>query len=262
MPTTVLHFETSQPNAPEQSDQDSDTAEETVKAAAENTKKTESQEGEPASVSVTVRKHSETPAEQAVTSEAKKGYDLLFVGIANMKSENDAFNPEIGRMAAAFNGPLAIVLGQGDHLKQPGESAFRILVPVTGTEVSRRAAEFAIALVRAGRGTVTALHVSNVTSDAGRRRRRGMRERSQEQAILKDIVQMADRYDVPIKTAVRSDVAPDKAILAEARKGRHDLIVMGVNRRSGDDLFFGDTAAAVFEKSNGSIVLLSGGNPN
>ena len=84
-----------------------------------------------------------------------------------------------------------------------------------------------------------------------------MRELRQEQAILKDIVQMADRYNVPIKTAVRSDVAPDKAILAEAKKGHHDLIVMGVNRRSGEALFFGDTAAAVFEKSSSSILLLS-----
>jgi len=62
---------------------------------------------------------------------------------------------------------------------------------------------------------------------------------------------------VPIKTAVRSDLAPDKAILAEAKKGHHDLIVMGVNRRSGDTLSFGDTAAAVFEKSLTSILLIS-----
>ena len=86
---------------------------------------------------------------------------------------------------------------------------------------------------------------------------RGMGDRRREQAILKDIARMADRYDVPIKTAVRSDVAPDKAILSEAKKGCHDLIVMGVNRRSGDVLFFGDTAAAVFETSPASILLLS-----
>ena len=44
------------------------------------------------------------------------------------------------------------------------------------------------------------------------------RSRRHEQAILK-IVQMADRYDVKVKTAVRSDVAPDQAILAQAKKG-------------------------------------------
>jgi hypothetical protein len=32
---------------------------------------------------------------------------------------------------------------------------------------------------------------------------------------------------------------------------------MGVQRRPGDKLFFGDTAAAVFEKSPGSVLFLS-----
>jgi K+:H+ antiporter len=57
---------------------------------------------------------------------------------------------------------------------------------------------------------------------------------------------MADRYDMKIKTAMRSDIAADEAILTEVKNGRHNLIVMGVRRRSGDKLFFGDTAAAVF----------------
>ena len=68
---------------------------------------------------------------------------------------------------------------------------------------------------------------------------------------------MADRYDVNVKTAVRSDVAPDAAILAQAKAGAHDLIIMGVQRRPGDKLFFGDTAAAVLEKSPGSIMFVA-----
>ena len=68
---------------------------------------------------------------------------------------------------------------------------------------------------------------------------------------------MADRYDVTIKTAVHADVAPDEAILAEAKKVKHDLIIMGVSRRPGDKLFFGDTAAAVLERSPGSIVFIA-----
>ena len=84
-----------------------------------------------------------------------------------------------------------------------------------------------------------------------------MRARRQEQAILKDIVEIADRYDVEAKTAVRADTAPDAAILTEAKKGGHDLIIMGVNRRPGDKLFFGDTAAAVLEKSSASILFVA-----
>ena len=52
-------------------------------------------------------------------------------------------------------------------------------------------------------------------------------------------------------------MAPDEAILAEAKKVKHDLIIMGVSRRPGDKLFFGDTAAAVLERSPGSIVFIA-----
>jgi len=158
-------------------------------------------------------------------------------------------------MALAFEGPLAIVMGQGEHLKAPDQCRFNILVPVAGTDISRRAAEVAVELARACECPMTALYVANTGANA--KRRGGTRARRHEQAILKEIVQMADRYDVNVQTAVRSDVAPDQAILAQAKKGGHDLIVMGVQRRPGDKLFFGDTAAAVFEKSTASLLFLS-----
>ncbi|HEY6257532.1 MAG TPA: cation:proton antiporter [Xanthobacteraceae bacterium] len=223
-----------------------------VQAAAADVKKTEPDE-EPPAVHVTVRKVADSPIEEAITSEARKGYDLMFVGLASIRSRSGGFNPEVARIAGAFEGPLAIVIGQGQHLQQPDQCGFNILVPVAGTDISRRAAELAIELARACDSRLTALYVAN-TSAKGRRRGGTRRH---EQAILKEIVQMADRYDVAVKTAVRADVAPDQAILEEAKKGGHDLIVMGVQRRPGDKLFFGDTAAAVFERSLGSLLYLS-----
>jgi Kef-type K+ transport system membrane component KefB/nucleotide-binding universal stress UspA family protein len=231
------------------------TAAQALEAAAAVVKKTEPNEDEPAPVQVTVRKLSDSPIEETITSEAEKGYDLLFIGLQTTKSRSGAFNPEIAGMALAFEGPLAIVMGQGGQLDEPDRCRFNILVPVAGTEVSRRAAEVAVALARACECPMTALYVANTGANA--KRRGAPRSRRQEQAILKEIVQMADRYDVEVKTAVRSDVAPDQAILEQAMKGGHDLIVMGVQRRPGDKLFFGDTAAAVFEKSPASVLFLS-----
>jgi Kef-type K+ transport system membrane component KefB/nucleotide-binding universal stress UspA family protein len=230
-------------------------AERTLRAAAEDVKKTEPKEDEPTPAPVTVRKASDSSIEEAITSEAKKGYDLLFIGLQNTKSRSGGFNPEIAGMAIAFEGPLAIVMGQGYYLKQPDQCRFNILVPVTGTNISRRAAEVAIAVARACESPMTALYVANTGANA--KRRGGSRERRQEQAILKEVVQMADRYDVEVRTAVRADVAPDQAILAQAKEGGHDLIVMGVQRRPGDKLFFGDTAASIFEKSPISVLFLS-----
>jgi K+:H+ antiporter len=122
--------------------------------------------------------------------------------------------------------------------------------------VSRRAAEVAIAVAQASGCRVAALYVAQSTTSKPRKRR-GFRLLQQEQAIMKDFVEMADRYDVAARTAVRADLAPDNAILTEAKEGQHDLIIMGVSRRPGDRLFFGETAAAVLEKSAASIVFVA-----
>jgi nucleotide-binding universal stress UspA family protein len=82
--------------------------------------------------------------------------------------------------------------------------------------------------------------------------------RDEQQAIVKDIVAMADPYDVKVRTAVRADTAPADAILAEAKKsGDGLLVIMGVSRRPGDGLSFGDTAAAVLEHAPGSVVFVA-----
>jgi nucleotide-binding universal stress UspA family protein len=62
---------------------------------------------------------------------------------------------------------------------------------------------------------------------------------------------------VEIKTTIRAGVAPEDAILTEVERGKHDLIVLGVNRRSGEQLFFGDTAKAVFDKARASILFVA-----
>jgi nucleotide-binding universal stress UspA family protein len=261
LPTTVLPLSETGKNKPkgrgkeEKEDaEEHDRAGEGVKAAAEESKPRQVSEDEPGPVDVTVRRL-DASSEEAVAKEAKKGYDLLLVGVANTAT-NGAFHPDVTRIAAAFEGPLAITIGKGIHLRQPERSPLHILVPVNGTDVSRRAAEVALAIAHACNCPVAALYVAHgATERPGKRR--GFRARQQEQAIMKDFVEMADRYDVKVKTAVRADLASDKAILAELKEAKHDLIIMGAGRRPGDKLFFGDTAAAVLEKSPASILFVA-----
>jgi nucleotide-binding universal stress UspA family protein len=105
---------------------------------------------------------------------------------------------------------------------------------------------------------VSALYVASGRSDGERRGRirRGAALRRNEEAVLKDITELADRYDARIRTALRLDVAPEDAILKAAERG-HDLIVMGVARRPGETLFFGNTAAAVLERSETAILFVA-----
>jgi len=207
-------------------------------------------------VSVITRTGDE-PAEETVASEARKGYDLLVIGIENVARKAE-FHEDVNRIAAEFEGPLAIVAARGVHLERPLRSALNILVPVTGTEASRRAAEIGIAIARAAGAPVTALYVSTGRSKrAARTLRNALRSRRQHEAILRDVVEMADRYNVDIRTDVKVDVAADDAILRQANANRNTVIVMGVNRRPGDTLFFGNVAAAILEKSRRSILFVS-----
>jgi nucleotide-binding universal stress UspA family protein len=123
--------------------------------------------------------------------------------------------------------------------------------------VSRRGAEVAIAIARAANAPITALYVSNLKPGPRGRRSNRLRVRPQEAAILKDAVDLADQYDQEVKTAVQSAVAPDQAVLREAARGGHNLIVMGVSRRPGAGLFFGETAAGIFENSSNSVVFVA-----
>jgi nucleotide-binding universal stress UspA family protein len=92
---------------------------------------------------------------------------------------------------------------------------------------------------------------------AQRRLRRATANRRHEEAILKDVVELAGRYDAPIRTALRLDIAPEDAILRQAHLGQYDLIVMGVGRPAGERLYFGKIAAAVLENSQHSILFVS-----
>jgi Kef-type K+ transport system membrane component KefB/nucleotide-binding universal stress UspA family protein len=236
--------------APAEAPQASNT--EVVRAAAESVYREGEDETPLSPVSVTVRSH-DKPTAEAVASEASKGYDLLFVGLKTMRGKN-GFAPEVARVADAFEGATAFVVGRERQLEAPEQCPRGILLPVSGTDVSRRAAEVAIAIARACECPITALYVANTGAAS---KRRGRAARSQERAIIKEIVAMADRYDVTVRAALQSRVAPDQAIVAEAKRGRMDLIVMGVNRRPGQTLFFGDTAAAVLDKAPASVMFLA-----
>jgi Kef-type K+ transport system membrane component KefB/nucleotide-binding universal stress UspA family protein len=202
--------------------------------------------------------------EEAIADEARKGYDLLLVGVDQAVAAEGEIGERVARFAQIFRGPFAIGVARGSHREEPAAAThLDILVPITGTEYSRRGAEVALTLARASLGSVTALYVA-------RRRRPGRRHGmalgfspnwggigTNEAAILRDAVRLGDRSGVPLRTAVRAHVDAEEAILRQLRIGEHNLIVMGVSPRPGTTLFFGDAAAAVLKRSNRSILLVA-----
>ena len=183
-------------------------------AAAQTTSKQKKEEKVDAPVEVTTIVH-EQPSPALIAEEAKKGYDVFIVGLGQTSKQNKEFDKGVTNLAKGFDGPLIISAVRDDLSKKP-EGKFDILIPVNGTEPSRRAAEVAITLARATKAKVTVLYVA-IRTATRRGARRGIRTRRHEEAILKDIVAIADGYNMSIRTAVVAERAADEAILRRAR---------------------------------------------
>ncbi|OAF10985.1 cation:proton antiporter [Bradyrhizobium neotropicale] len=194
---------------------------------------------------------------ETIADEARKGFDLLVVGVDKVTATRDRFDRRIEDIAAEFEGPLAIVAAKGKHLKQPMPDTLNILVPVSGSGVSKRGAEVAVALAQAGSGSLRVIYVAT-TRDKGAQRgtSRGL---SQEAGILKDTSDLAARYEVEITTTLPVNRAPEAAILREIDTTDVDLVVMGVDRIQADHLSFGGVANAVLRQSKASVLLVSSG---
>jgi nucleotide-binding universal stress UspA family protein len=194
---------------------------------------------------------------KTIREEARKGYDMLLVGLNNSLTQKGDFTARMNDLASGFDGPLCIVVkGFGSTGRMPAlQAGETILVPVNGTDASRHAAELALAMARPNRARVKALYIAHEEKPTSRHASISHRR---EEAVLKDIVQLGERYGVAVLTAMRMQGAAGEAIRKEAARGVA-LIVMGVTQRPGDELFFGDTAATVLRKCRGPIVLLTTG---
>ncbi|MEJ2625103.1 MAG: cation:proton antiporter [Pseudolabrys sp.] len=256
MPTTVMQIKTDKRTgkaAAEAQKEEAKETGETVQTAAQAARpmdesKTPEEQPEPKKLDVTT-KTKKGPTQEVIAAEAEKGYDLMVIGLGKTIIRKSEFHDGVTEVAAGFEGPLAVADARDLHLTEPIKGRFNILVPINGTATSRHAAEVAIVLARAAKAPLTALYVTG----GGKK----TRSRHYEEAILKDIVALAESYGVTPRTAVRANDVPEDAILKEMGRRRATLVVMGVGRRPGEKLFFGDTAAALMEKSGKSLLFVA-----
>jgi nucleotide-binding universal stress UspA family protein len=75
-------------------------------------------------------------------------------------------------------------------------------------------------------------------------------------ATIQEIVELGKAYGVEVKGAIRTRRA-ENAIIREIRDGGHDLLVMGVSPRPGDQLFFGEVPADLLARSPCSLVFVA-----
>jgi Kef-type K+ transport system membrane component KefB/nucleotide-binding universal stress UspA family protein len=182
-----------------------------------------------------------------VKDEASKGYDLMFIGLEAGVETDGGFAQSVTQISAGFEGPLIVYTDAGTASRQL-DSGARILVPVNGSPQSRRAAEIAFALAR---GTGAHVHALFVSQADGR-----TRTRLREESVLKDMVDLGERYNVDVTTRISPRAEAAQAILKEARRNI-TMIVMGVSARPGEELFFGNTATAVLKAWDRPVLMLA-----
>jgi Kef-type K+ transport system membrane component KefB/nucleotide-binding universal stress UspA family protein len=263
IPTTALQFDTPAGQPPANSEKRARKTAALLTKAAESGGEATDLPGEPEppkhNVDLTMRIADPTASEVAISEEARKGYGLLFIG-REPASEGNRFTDPITRSATSFAGPIAITIARGEH-RESRNDPLNILVPVTGTPISRQGAELAIALAQGSRGSVTALHVAGPSSRErprwGLRLGAALAPDSSADATIQDVVELGRAYGVEVKGTIRSRRAAENAIMREIRGGHYDLLVMGVSPRPGEQLFFGEVPADLLERAPCSLVFVA-----
>ena len=77
--------------------------------------------------------------------------------------------------------------------------------------------------------------------------------------MFEHVKTIGQHYDVDIRTVAPESASPELSILSHARRGRHNLIILGVGRRAGERVSFGAIAGMLLETSDRSLVFFASG---
>jgi len=259
MPLTVLEMKGTPPISPSSGPV---ALADVARGAANDTAGTEN--AEPAMPDVTARQRDGTP-QAAVSDEARKGYDLLFVGLDSGPMGEQGALGQLPQLATSFAGPVCVVQARvpmgaakgAIFTADPGRADLDMLVPVSGTAESRRAMEIAVALAQAGGRAITLLYVETpVAGPGGYTLQRGLL--GTQGMELREAAHFAEQFNIRTRMVIRSAVSIDDAIVAQVSRGRHNLVLLGVRPRSSDTRFYGIVAAEVLGRAECSVMLVSG----
>jgi len=185
--------------------------------------------------------------EEAIAGELEKGHDLMFVGL-DTAADTEGYDPRLRPALDAFKQATAIVSARGNLQRQP-DAPLRILVPVGGDNRSMRALELAVLIARASEAKVAAIAVPAEDD--------GQRPPSQIEAMFEHVREVGKHFEVEVRTIRADGGNRELAILSRARRGRYNLVILGVGRRAGDRLSFGTLADTLLATSDRSLLFFA-----
>jgi Kef-type K+ transport system membrane component KefB/nucleotide-binding universal stress UspA family protein len=251
-----------EPTADAQKDAPDLTAREKVEAFAqrlrgdtgdEEAEATEAGAAKQAPIHVTTRHREGLSVEEVLAESATQGHDFLFVGIEPVGAQTGGFTPRVSDLIAAFEGTAAIVVSREDRTAIDNKE-LRILIPISDTERSIRAVEFACALVGESKAAISVIYVRE-PAETQQRPRFG-REEFGHTAAFERVDEIAELTGLKINKIVQEGSSAEVSILRHARRGRYNLLVVGVSRRTGERLSYGRIGDNLLEATDRSIVFV------
>ncbi len=212
----------------------------------------------------TVRREATDHASEVIVVEAQKGYDLLVLAATERSSNGDG--PLFGRLVddVVQDSPCSVLV-VSTHAEDEAApylerlSGGHIMVPISGSDYDRHAAEVAFALA-AGRDTVVDLvHVVSGPQHAGRMDDGVAIQHAVDigEDILAGIAELGRAVGATITTDVLVADQPEHAIVERAER-RGDLVVLASGRKPVTQrAFFGHRIDYVVAHATCPVVVVS-----
>jgi nucleotide-binding universal stress UspA family protein len=220
-------------------------------------------------------------AAAAIRKEAGLGYGLLTLGLTEGFRDSHQLSPTLRQLLASSEIPVLLVRHAVDEERRPDRYR-RLVVPVTGTRMSRAAEEIATTLASRTEGTMDLVHVvprpdrdataaassptattrpiapgaARVSPEPG-----GATKQREDlpaaQGLLARAMTRADRAGVTAEGHLRQAVRPDEGVLDVADSVDADAIFLGTQVRSVEGQpFLGHGTEYLLEHARQAVLVL------
>lgn len=198
-------------------------------------------------------------ADKAILEEAAKGYDLMMLGAPQQGTGTDVLFTHMVDYIVRF-APCPTMIVHGNDLLDDWQPN-RIMVPTNGSRAARRAAEVAFSLSADNAGEVHILKgVVQPDADLVSNTRSTLLDRQMGigQQIVDELRVIGDSMQVPTVGEVRIGESLGDLILETAHNERIDLIIMGIDVRTGSRLYLGPLVEYVLYHAKCPVLIVNG----
>ncbi len=195
---------------------------------------------------------------EAIAEEANRGYDLVLMASDEPAADsNYVFAPLVDGVILETSARVLVVY---DPNPSEDREIKKVLVPVSGTELSVSAGEFGISLAKSLNAKVICLSISEAEAKElyGEQTASGQKiEKIISDEISETLAELSAALDVDFESLlIQTSSHPAQATILTAEQHDIDLIVLGAEPKLGTNLFFGHTINFILRNAPCAIAVL------